>query len=260
MAPLHIGDLIKVRDKKDGRPYECKVVKVTKKRVMVHFKGWNKSRDEWLALDDQRIMSGSAGSSRAVSLGPRTPPPQGRTSVERQIDELYSTMCSQPVGHSINLHKPSPPSKPANKRKRSVGPEGNSPSENARKHSLVNPTNERSANDGSSLPAEVVHPNVPASLLPGEQLSSLPLPTLEPLEASGATAASLVVGDQEVSASVSVSLTNCGLCQVSIDQPKVRCTTCDKFFHDDIMQLVLLIIHASVALLDLCYACLLSLY
>ena len=116
-----------------------------------------------------------------------------------------------------------------------MGPEGNSLSENARKRSLVNPTNERSVNDGSSLPAEVVHPNVPASLLPGEQLSSLPLPTLEPLEASGATAASLAVGDQEVSASVSVSLTNCGLCQVSIDQPKVRCTTCDKFFHDDIM-------------------------
>ena len=227
-------DRIKVRDKKDGLIYDCKAVRVTVKRVLVHYVGWNKSRDEWLSLDDPRIVSGSAGGSRAISLEPRVVSPHGRNSAEKQIDELYSIICSQPVGSATQL----PTKQPAgNKRKRSEEPELNHPTGNARKRSLVNHHHEVDApsTDLSRPVEEETPPAAAPSSQRREQRSSLPTTTLDPPDASGTTAASLAVGNREVSACVPVSETNCGLCQISIPQSKVKCTTCDKIFHPDTM-------------------------
>ena len=231
-------DKIKVRDKKDGLIYDCTVVKTRNNQVMVHYIGWKKSRDEWLNSADPRIVSGSAGSSRTTSLEPESPPPLDRTSTEKEIDELYKSICSQPVGHVVEVHSLHQYDQPTNnKRKRSPDPDLTT-IENNRKRSLITHPNEIEgvvSEDGVSQADRGSPRTVPASQLLGDQQLLLPPTTLCPPDASGTTAASLDLGNREVSACVPVSETNCGLCQISIPQSKVKCTTCDKIFHPDTM-------------------------
>ena len=108
---MRLNDKIKVNDKKDGRVYDCKVVKIKANRVRIHFVNWRKTRDEWLDMTDPRIVSGSAGNSRAISLEPTTSL-DSRTSIERQIDELHRTICSQPVGDLGNVGRTLSPDQP----------------------------------------------------------------------------------------------------------------------------------------------------
>ena len=48
------GDSLKVIDGK--KAYSCKVVGVKQDRIKVHYIGWRKTRDEWLAVDSDRIL------------------------------------------------------------------------------------------------------------------------------------------------------------------------------------------------------------
>ena len=132
------GDNIVVKCKKDGRYYDCRAVNLKSNRVKIHYVGWNKARDEWIDLDDPRIVSGASGTSRASSLLHRSPPTMNRTSTEKTIDELYSTMCSQPVGSIRGANHYSPPIQ-SNKRKCSAEPDIGQNSGNARKRSLITP-------------------------------------------------------------------------------------------------------------------------
>ena len=122
------GSTIKVKDKKDGLVYKCKVANIKDNKIKIHYVNWSKSRDEWLNKTDPRIVSGAEGNSRSQSLQPSSPSPLGRTSVEKQIDELYNAICSQPVTRNAENIVPS-------KRKRSAEPDN--ANEHARQRSLI---------------------------------------------------------------------------------------------------------------------------
>ena len=85
-----------VTDKKDGKLYECKILKTSANRIRVHYVGWNKSRDEWLKSDDPRIkLTTVRGPNRAGSLEPDTRAAHSdRTSTEVEIDNLHDRLCS----------------------------------------------------------------------------------------------------------------------------------------------------------------------
>ena len=52
---LNKGSILNVRDLKDDRFYECKVVQLREDEVKIHYKGWSNNHDEWVALDSSRI-------------------------------------------------------------------------------------------------------------------------------------------------------------------------------------------------------------
>jgi hypothetical protein len=46
---------VMVKDKKDFKYYQCVMVQMREDMCKVHFKGWKKSRDEWISFGDDRI-------------------------------------------------------------------------------------------------------------------------------------------------------------------------------------------------------------
>ena len=55
---MEINDVIHVIDKKDKKPYPCKIVGANQqdKRIKIHFIDWSDSYDEWIPLDSNRIV------------------------------------------------------------------------------------------------------------------------------------------------------------------------------------------------------------
>ena len=55
---LKIESELKVRDKKDGNFYKCKVIAVKGGKCKVHFVGWKTQYDEWIAIDSDSLLKG----------------------------------------------------------------------------------------------------------------------------------------------------------------------------------------------------------
>ena len=55
---MDINDIIKVIDKKDNKPYPCKIIaaNVNEQKIKVHFIDWSDSYDEWIHKDSERIV------------------------------------------------------------------------------------------------------------------------------------------------------------------------------------------------------------
>ena len=120
---LKKGTTVKVTDKKDGKLYECKVLKTSANRIKVHYVGWNRSRDEWLQSDDPRIKLATVkGPNRASSLEPNARATHSdRTSAEVEIDNLHDRLCSsQPNPQDVGEQKTS---ERAKSRKRNRDPD-----------------------------------------------------------------------------------------------------------------------------------------
>ena len=117
------GDRLRVVDRKDGRHYDCKVVKRRNGRVLIHFVGWSKSHEEWLSIGDPRIMqpTGEANTNRARSEDPDTLQ-VSRVSAEVLIDETHDRLFnSQPSLHTQQIL--STPISPTGNRKRVRDPD-----------------------------------------------------------------------------------------------------------------------------------------
>ena len=82
-------------DRKDGKLYDCKVVKRRNGRVLIHFVGWSKSHDEWLSIGDSRIKPppSNASPTRAQSEDPESLH-VSRISAEVLIDETHDRLFS----------------------------------------------------------------------------------------------------------------------------------------------------------------------
>lgn len=60
MVGVSEDDTIKVKDKKDLKYYDCKIVGLNGDKYKVHYKGWNQRWDEWIPRNSARLQLGSA--------------------------------------------------------------------------------------------------------------------------------------------------------------------------------------------------------
>ena len=57
-AKMDINTIINVIDKKDKKPYLCKIIATNMgdKKIKIHFIDWSDSHDEWIHMDSERIV------------------------------------------------------------------------------------------------------------------------------------------------------------------------------------------------------------
>ena len=228
---------MKVTDKKDGKLYECKVLKTSANRVKVHYVGWNRSRDEWLQSDDPRIKLATVkGPNRASSLEPNARASHSdRTSAEVEIDNLHDRLCSsQPNPRDLGEQQTS---ERAKSRKRNRDPDSIPRDEVPPKRSFFHVEGQPILVDEASSP-------LPQSVDAGASGSaSASSPDAAPMQSStpqvpqdaSVIAADPGTGDGGVVLGVpgnNINIT-CRLCQLPIDQMKVKCNSCNFVFHAD---------------------------
>ena len=265
------GNSVRVVCKIDGRTYNCKVVNVKNDRVRIHYVGWGKGRDEWLKLDDPRLLDSNQGdqrTKRASTEEPRNLP--SRNSTEEVIDDFYDRYISntQPVSLEAQFDPSNMQQYPflrEQMRKRPRELNSTEPLENDKKRGLFDRSG---SSQGSQTFSDVLRRGGPAANsslvqgLPGSAArpsSTTPPMTLMPPEASVATAGPRGGRDGVVSTEALDETIMCGLCQLPTDQVKVGCTNCGKFFHAEALCLGVSSAIISVLLSDqsgaLAYQC-----
>ena len=227
------GDSLRVVDRKDGKLYDCKVVKRRNGRVLIHFVGWSKSHDEWLSIGDSRIKPppSNASPTRAQSEDPESLH-VSRISAEVLIDETHDRLfSSQPSANAQQTLKT--PESPIINRKRMRDPNSGGSGGNVRKRGAYADAARRGMLD-ESLPLHDLP--APASSAPEDQQrlpAALPATTLGLPEAIDSSAGSGGGTDGGVSAVVPGSVVECGMCRLPTEHAKVECTECKEFFHGD---------------------------
>ena len=239
--------------------------------VRTHYVGWGKGREEWLKLDDPRLLDGDQGgrrTGRASTEEPRNHP--SRNSTEEVIDDFYDRYISntQPVSLEAQFDPGNMQQYPFLKeqmRKRPRELNSTEPLENDKKRGLFDRSGSSQVSQTFSDVLQRGGPVANSSLvqgLPGgaARPSSTTLPmTLMPPEASVTTAGPRGGRDGVVSTEALDETIMCGLCQLPTDQVKVGCSNCGKFFHAEALCLGVSSAIISVLLSDqsgaLAYQC-----
>ena len=234
------GDSLSVVDRKDGKLYDCKVVKRRNGRVLVHFIGWSKSHDEWLSIGDSRIKSPPSITNPIPTRAHSEDPDSlhvSRVSAEVVIDEAHDRLfSSQPPTHAQQMLRT--PESSLTNRKRRRDPNSGGSSGNDRKRGAYADAARRGLMEGSLSPVHLPAPPSSAPMGDGTEQqrrppATQPATTLDPPEAIGSSAGSGGVTDGGVSAVVPGGISMCGLCRLPTEQTKVECTDCRKSFHGD---------------------------
>ena len=55
---LEKGKFVDVIDRRDNKPYQCKIVGIKDDLIKIHYHGWNAKWDEWLQKDSPRLVEG----------------------------------------------------------------------------------------------------------------------------------------------------------------------------------------------------------
>ena len=235
---LRKNDNIKVVDKKDGKLYDCKVVKRRNGRVLIHYIGWAKTYDEWLSINDSRIKQphACASLSRAHSEDSETLH-VSRVSAEILIDETHDKLFSSQPSAST-LPTLSTPKSPSNSRKRVRDPDSGGSGGNLRKRGAYADAAMRGLLENDPSPqhrqSSTVAASVGGSTEEQQRLpSALPASALEPPEAIVSSAGSGGGADGGESAVVPGGFENCGLCRLPTELAKVECTDCKEKFHGE---------------------------
>ena len=236
MSFLKKNSIVNVIDKKDGRIYKCKVIKTSNDQVRVHFIGWNKSHDEWIARNDPRItVNPSNVAIRARSMEPFPSGAIGdRTSAEVEIDNLHERLFSSQPDHSL-VQKQQVSGHITNKRGRDPNstPRDEAPAKSRRTffHIQGQPIlhDEASSPVPRMVDADMEQPGAGAGSVTLSAPSSLPLRSHD----ASVTTADPGLGDGGAGTGDPGSTGSCGLCHLPVDRMMVRCNSCRLVFHSD---------------------------
>ena len=90
-------------DGKDGKAYKCIVRRAEEQRVYIHWHGWNRRFDEWISLDDKRLLSRNSCNGSSLSEEPPldSQNQSTRSADERFIDAMFDSLQPTPPVESV---------------------------------------------------------------------------------------------------------------------------------------------------------------